>query len=155
PGSFGVGANPTTTIAVGDFNGDGKQDLAVPNFGSSNVSILLGDGAGGFGSATNFSVGLSSFGGVVGDFDGDGKQDLAAANWDSNNVSILLRQCCSFSISPSSKNFGASGGSDSVAVTAGANCDWTAVSNDAFIQVTSGASGSGGGLVNYSVSANV
>jgi hypothetical protein len=91
--SFSVGGSHPIAVAVGDFNGDGKQDLAVPNFGSSNVSILLGDGAGGFGSATNFSVGLSPFGVVVGDFDGDGKQDLVTGNWDSNDVSILLRDC--------------------------------------------------------------
>ena len=37
------------SVAVGDFNGDGKQDLAVANFGySGNVSIFLGDGAGNF-----------------------------------------------------------------------------------------------------------
>ena len=36
------------SVAVGDFNGDGKQDLATANFGSNNVSILLGNGDGQF-----------------------------------------------------------------------------------------------------------
>ena len=45
------------SVAVGDFNGDGKQDLAVANSNSDNVSILLGDGAGSFGAATNFGAG--------------------------------------------------------------------------------------------------
>ena len=35
-------------IAVGDFNGDGKQDLAVTNEGSNSVSVLLGNGNGTF-----------------------------------------------------------------------------------------------------------
>ena len=46
--NFGAGDDPHS-VAVGDFNGDGKQDLAVANYGlSDNVSILLGDGAGNF-----------------------------------------------------------------------------------------------------------
>ena len=87
--NFGAGTNPFS-VAVGDFNGDGKQDLAVANEGSNNVSILLGDGAGSFSAATNFGVGTNPFSVAVGDFNGDGKQDLAVANNGSDNVSILL-----------------------------------------------------------------
>ena len=54
--NFAAGNDPCS-VAVGDFNGDGKQDLAVANVTSDNVSILLGDGAGNFGAATNFGVG--------------------------------------------------------------------------------------------------
>jgi hypothetical protein len=75
---------------VGDFNGDGKPDLAVANVFSNNVSILLGDGTGQFGAATNFPVGVYPFSIAVGDFNGDGNQDLAVGNFNSNNVSILL-----------------------------------------------------------------
>src|SRR5437763_4442099 len=42
--------------AVGDFNGDGNQDLAVTKDASSNVSILFGYGSGSFGAPTNFPV---------------------------------------------------------------------------------------------------
>ena len=45
------------TINAFDFNGDGKEDIAVANVNSYNVSILLGNGAGSFGGVTNFSVG--------------------------------------------------------------------------------------------------
>ncbi|MGH8100074.1 MAG: choice-of-anchor J domain-containing protein [Chthoniobacterales bacterium] len=58
--NFGVGTGPNS-VAVGDFNGDGNQDLAMANANSNNVSVLLGDGAGGFGPATNFGVGVKSF----------------------------------------------------------------------------------------------
>jgi hypothetical protein len=58
---------------------------------------------------------------------------------------------CTFSILPTSQSFSAAGGTGSVAVTAVIGCAWTAVSNDGFITVTSGASGTGNGTVNYSV----
>ncbi len=61
---------------------------------------------------------------------------------------------CAFGLVPSSMTFQAAGGSSSVAVNAPGGCNWTAVSNDAFITITSGSSGSGAGTVNYSVSAN-
>ena len=54
--NFGAARIPAS-VAVGDFNGDGNQDLAVANHDSDNVSILLGDGAGIFRGATNFGVG--------------------------------------------------------------------------------------------------
>ena len=57
------------------------------------MSVLLGDGAGSFGAATNFGAGSAPRSVAVGDFNGDGKQDLATANQNSNNVSVLLRQC--------------------------------------------------------------
>ena len=37
-----VGSDPVS-VAIGDFNGDGKQDLAVANYGSNTVSIRLGE----------------------------------------------------------------------------------------------------------------
>src|SRR5205823_5072694 len=40
PTDFAVGIGPVS-IAVGDFNGDGKQDLALANYFSKNVSVLL------------------------------------------------------------------------------------------------------------------
>ena len=62
---------------------------------------------------------------------------------------------CSYSINPTSQNFSASGGANSVTVTATAGCAWSVVNNaPSFITVNSGASGSGNGTVNYTVSAN-
>jgi hypothetical protein len=87
--NFAVGISPRS-VAVGDFNGDGKQDLAAPDANSGNVWILLGNGAGGFAIASNFGVGIEPLSVVVGDFNGDGNQDLAVVNFSSNNVSVLL-----------------------------------------------------------------
>ncbi len=61
---------------------------------------------------------------------------------------------CTFMLAPTSQNFVAAGGMNSVNVTSGTGCAWTAVSNDAFITVNSGTPGSGGGTVNYTVTAN-
>ncbi len=54
---FDVGRNPQS-VAVGDFNGDGVPDLAVANYGSNNVSVLLGNGDGSFQGPLNFGVGI-------------------------------------------------------------------------------------------------
>src|SRR2546426_469705 len=63
------------SVAVGDFNGDGKSDLAVANWGLGNVSVLLSKGDGTFQAAVNYE--MASVPGVpvylaLGDFNGDG-----------------------------------------------------------------------------------
>jgi hypothetical protein len=80
------------SVTVGDFNGDGIQDLATANYTSHNVTVLLGNGSGGFTEATGspFTVGGLPYSVVAGDFNGDGIQDLATANYSSNNVTVLL-----------------------------------------------------------------
>ena len=85
-----VGAYPKP-IGTGDFNGDGKLDLAVANYGSNNVTILLGNGNGTFTlTASPAAAGSGPDAIAVGDFNRDGKLDLAVANAYDNNVTILL-----------------------------------------------------------------
>jgi hypothetical protein len=85
-----AGAYPVS-IAVGDFNGDGKLDLAVANQAGKNLTILLGNGDGTFTpAASSPSTGDGPFSIAVGDFNGDGKLDLAVANLSDNTVTILL-----------------------------------------------------------------
>ncbi|MGA2742534.1 MAG: VCBS repeat-containing protein [Bryobacteraceae bacterium] len=87
---FSAGVTTTEGFAFGDFNGDGRVDLAVTGSGSSNVSILLGNGTGGFLAPTTFDTGPTPIGVVAGDFNRDGKLDLAVCNEGLDNVSILL-----------------------------------------------------------------
>ena len=87
--AYDVGLQPDS-VAVGNFNNDGKLDLAVAKGVSNSVSILLGNGTGTFQAAEDYRVGNNPLSVAVGDFDGDGKLDLAVANAGSNTVSILL-----------------------------------------------------------------
>jgi hypothetical protein len=78
-------------VRAGDFNGDGKPDLAVATnldvFGS--VSILLGNGNGTFQPQVTYPTGRFSVALTVGDWNRDGAADLAVVNQSSNTVTIL------------------------------------------------------------------
>jgi len=85
----------TTNIqdaALGDFDSDGKTDLAVANYYSNSVSLyrnLSTTEVISFGPKTDYSTGTNPDNISVGDMDGDGKPDLVLANKNSNTVSIL------------------------------------------------------------------
>jgi uncharacterized repeat protein (TIGR01451 family) len=87
--SISVGTQPTGLV-TGDFNGDGKVDLAVANSGNDTVTILLGNGDGTFTAGTPVTAGAGPHWLVTGDFNEDGKLDLAVVNSSSDTVSILL-----------------------------------------------------------------
>jgi hypothetical protein len=79
-----------SVVAVGDFNGDGKLDLAVVDYDTGVVCILLGNGDGTFRPQVQYAAGTFPRAVAVGDFNGDGKLDLVVANSGGNNVSVLL-----------------------------------------------------------------
>jgi subtilisin-like proprotein convertase family protein len=89
--NFTVGASPIS-VAVGDFNNDAKQDLAVANFGgffSGTVSILLGNGTGGFSAPTTLRTRTQPSYVAIGNFNSDNLPDLAVATFGSNSVAIF------------------------------------------------------------------
>jgi phospholipase C len=77
-------------LAEGDFNADGKLDLAIANSGSNTISILLGNGNGTFTLKSSPTTGQSPSAVAVGDFNADGKLDLAVTNQTDSTISILL-----------------------------------------------------------------
>jgi len=90
PPSLPVGNSPLGA-AVGDFNNDTHQDIAVANFRGNNVSIRLGIGDGTFTSVLpDLSAGNGPIFIAVGNFNGDSNLDLAVTNHRSDNVTILL-----------------------------------------------------------------
>lgn len=84
-----TGTNPTA-VTTGDFNGDGKTDLAIAN-GDGTVTILLGQGDGTFLTQPPLNASTSASSLAVGDFNHDGKLDLAvAASGTPGMVAIFL-----------------------------------------------------------------
>ena len=91
PVSVDTGSSPAA-VAVADFNGDGIPDLAVANYNSASVSVLLGNGDGSFQPARNSPSGGNPRAMAVADFNGDGILDLVVTNYNRSMVSVLLGQ---------------------------------------------------------------
>jgi hypothetical protein len=78
------------SLAVGDFNHDGRLDVAAANEFSDDVSLLAGNGDGTFQPPLTFRAGLSPMSAAAGDFNHDGKLDLVVANYRARSVSVLI-----------------------------------------------------------------
>src|SRR5207248_6367547 len=92
PNTFFAGVYPHD-VAVGDFNGDGKPDLAVAagiGGNGSGVEVLLNNSGGSFSEATLYPAEDSPSQTAARQFNGDGKLDLAVADNLSANVGSLL-----------------------------------------------------------------
>ena len=93
--TFAAGIN-SISVAVGDFNGDGKADLIAVNEGTNagSVSVLLGNGDGTFQAPVNYATGAPiSYSVALGDFNADGSLDVAVGNFGALQnipVSVLL-----------------------------------------------------------------
>jgi fibronectin type 3 domain-containing protein len=90
---YQAGTADVAAVVTGDFNGDGKLDLALTNPSNDTVSVLLGNGDGTFQAAVPYATGnsldhpiaVSAF-----DFNADGKLDLAVTNLNARTVAILI-----------------------------------------------------------------
>ena len=82
-----------SSVAIGDLNADGYRDLAVANESADSVSVLLGNGTGGFGATTYFRTGEIPVSVAIGDLNADGKPDLVTTFRDHDiytGMSVLL-----------------------------------------------------------------
>ncbi|NTV15305.1 MAG: hypothetical protein HGA96_15460 [Desulfobulbaceae bacterium] len=84
------GGDGPFALAVGDFDKDGNQDIAVANVYSDNVSVFLGKGDGTFFPASVYNVGVNPTAITAADFDGDTFSDLAVTNYGDDTLSVLL-----------------------------------------------------------------
>jgi hypothetical protein len=80
------------SVAVGDFNGDGKADIVTANSVGNTATVLLGNGDGTFAAPLSPAAGKDPVGVATGDFNGDGLTDVAVANNNAGSVTVLLSQ---------------------------------------------------------------
>ena len=102
---FTAGGSPIS-IYIGDLNGDCKSDIAVANYSSNNVSVLLntttpGSSTPSFSAKTDFATGSLPYSIAVRDLNGDGMPDLAVANSSSMSFSVLLNTTAPGATTPS------------------------------------------------------
>lgn len=88
---FAVGRSPYPH-AIGDVNKDGYLDIATPNVGSNDVTVLLGDGRGGFKPAAGspYAVASRPYYITIGDINGDNNPDLITTHDDITLITTLL-----------------------------------------------------------------
>lgn len=84
------GFNFASAVASADFNRDGRRDLVVANTGVGSISVLLGNGSGGFTTHATYPSGTYPGSMAVGDFNRDGFDDVAVPNEGSGNVRVFL-----------------------------------------------------------------
>jgi hypothetical protein len=83
-----------TSVVIGDLDGDGRPDLALPDQNNPYLSVMLGTGGGNFSAAPvpPLRTGYMPYDVAIGDLNGDGKPDLVSANVTPNTVTVLLNQ---------------------------------------------------------------
>ena len=82
-----VGTQPRA-VTAGHLNNDAHIDLAVVNYGSNSVTVLIGNGDGTFTSGVPINSSDGTASGAIADFDGDGFNDIAVTRISANAVSI-------------------------------------------------------------------
>jgi hypothetical protein len=93
--TYAAGPSPADLVAA-DFNGDGREDLAIPNFSSNQVLVFIGETGGAFRSAPAVSAGPGVISVAPADLDLDGKTDLAILNY--GQVGVIGTQSISIAI---------------------------------------------------------
>lgn len=150
--------SPSCTYALG------ASSAALPAAGGSgSVNVAAAGGCGWTASSTASWIVLTS--GTTGS--GDGLVSFTvAANTGSDRTGTIVAAgqtftvtqggaaACSYSLDKSATTVAAAGANDAVTVTAAAGCSWTAATTAPWLTVTSGASGTGNGVVTFSAATN-
>ncbi|MBK9386009.1 MAG: VCBS repeat-containing protein [Planctomycetes bacterium] len=110
------GSRPSTNEGA-DFDGDGITDLAIGNIAGNSMSILRGDGAGGYLPAVTYPSGTGTRGLCVLDVEGDGDIDVVTANRVSSNLALHRNRGDGNFLTPAT--FFDGGGTGETAIAAG------------------------------------
>ena len=175
-GAYDTSYNGSSDIFVSKFDGDLSIDTSCTYFvAPTSESFSSGGGTGSVGVTTSSggcswtAVSNTAWITITSGDSGTGSRMVTYSVSANTNTSsrtgtmtiagqtftVIEEPVCTYSILPLNKSFSSGGGTGSVGVTASSNsCNWTSVSNAAWITITSGASGTGDGTVAYSVSAN-
>jgi uncharacterized repeat protein (TIGR01451 family) len=177
PNPVTVGSNITYTLTVANNGPDIANTVTITDNLPATTSFVSCNSTGGGvcgGSGNNRTVTFSSMGtgtsatitlvtmvncGVANGANISNTATVSSLTPDSNNdnnssMASVTANNPGPMIAPTSQSFPSSGGSGSVSLTIPAGCSWTAVSNDSWIMITSGASGTGDGTVLYTVGVN-
>ena len=143
-----TGASVPASASSGSVTVTGGSGCAWSATSNAPSWLSVTSGASGSG---NGSVGYSATANT-----GSARTGTLTIGGQTFTVSQAAAPVCAFSINPTSTSVAALGGSGSVTVTAGSGCSWSAASNaPSWLDITSGASGSGNGTVAYSVGVNI
>ncbi|HEX2896420.1 MAG TPA: FG-GAP-like repeat-containing protein [candidate division Zixibacteria bacterium] len=87
--SLGVNGVPSPNDG-GDFNSDGKIDLAIGASQSNQLRVVMNNGSGGYTGPTSYTTGNNNRGVAVLDLNGDGHSDITTCSWGASKVYKLL-----------------------------------------------------------------
>ncbi|MGA7342205.1 MAG: Ig-like domain repeat protein [Terracidiphilus sp.] len=86
--AFGLSASPTS-VAVGDLNGDGRPDLVLTKKGSGSVTVLLGNGKGGFNAGVDYPAATRAANALLADLNGDGRLEVVVTDSAAGAIDVL------------------------------------------------------------------
>jgi hypothetical protein len=145
----GLTDNQTKNVVLMALNATGgvtfSSYLGGKNDGDTGYAVAVGSNGMVYFAGRAGSIQFPVTPGAAGKASGDGFNTFVAA--------VNLSSSCTFSLS-SSASVAAAGGSGSVNITTQPSCDWIAVSNQPWLTITGGSSGSGSGVVDYTIAAS-
>ncbi len=143
------------SLAVRDFNGDGKADIVVAHCcGDTDMTYFQGNGDGTLPAEVHFNGPASPMAMVVADLNHDGAPDVVIGG-NGGQVAGMLNSStnfpCSYQLDKTALSPSQQGGTFTVSVDTGPSCNWAVAGLPDWITVTSASSGTGPGTVTLNV----